>query len=80
MNKFPKHKLYEVTWIDAWESSAQYYYDYNEYTPMLCKDVGYVVEENDDCLVMATSISPSCAPRHVNVLPWEFIVNMEELV
>ena len=46
---------------------------------MICKDIGYVMEENEDCVVMATSISLDSDPRHINVIPWEFVVSMEEL-
>ena len=80
MTDMPDYKIYEVTWIDAWQSGPQYYRDGNDYTPMICKDIGYVMEENEDCVVMATSISLDSDPRHINVIPWEFVVHMEELV
>ena len=80
MTNMPDYKLYEVTWMDAWHSGVRYYHEGDDYAPLICKDVGYVVEENDETIVMASSISDDGSPRHINVLPWKFILHMEELV
>ncbi|MCH7779654.1 MAG: hypothetical protein IH848_02305 [Acidobacteria bacterium] len=71
--------LYEITWIDAYAKTGAYYDEGDDYTPLQCIDVGYLMEENDETLVIAASLSEGGIARHISVFPWEFIIKIEEL-
>ena len=74
------NKLYIITWDDAWVGNRTYDSD-NDYSPLRTQDVGWVVEENDETIVIATSFTPDLESyRHVTVIPWDMVVSMEELV
>lgn len=78
-----KSKIYVVHWIDAWGGgTGSYYREGNDYTGLDVYDVGFVVEENDDTLVLASSIESdkTDSGRNLSVIPWDYIVKMEELV
>ena len=75
------NKLFIVKWDDAWASVGAYYKEGRDYTPMLMCDVGWVVEENDDTIVLATSYDKDGDQyRNVCIIPWDMIVSMEELI
>lgn len=75
------HKIYVVHWRDAWRNQS-YYGEENDYTALDVVDVGFLMEENDDTVVLASSIEMDKvhSGRHMSVIPWEYIVSMEELV
>lgn len=71
--------LYEITWMDAWAAMSSYYKEGDEYGPLHCVDVGYLMEENEETVVIASSLSEGGIARHVSVFPWEFVIKVEEL-
>ncbi len=73
------HKLYVVTWLDAWSNTSSYYKDDGDYSPMEMVDVGYMMEENDETLVLCSQLTKDGGARHHMVIPWEYIVKIEEL-
>jgi hypothetical protein len=74
-------KIYEVTWLDAWHSGSNYYVSTREHKPLICTDIGYLMEENDDGVTIASSREPSTEDgRHVSFFPWEMVIRMEELI
>ena len=73
--------IYEVTWFDAWGNGPGYYQKGDDYTPMTMRDIGYVVEENDETLVLCSGMcTDDNRYRHLHIIPWDYIVNIEELV
>ncbi len=73
--------LIEVKWIDAWSTHGTYYKKDNDYTPMQVSDIGYFMEENDDTLVFARQKSEGeDGGRHLMIIPWEYIKDIEELI
>lgn len=72
-------KIYLVRWDDAFGNQG-YYHKNNDYTPMQITDIGFVCEENDDTLVLASCWAEDESLRHITVIPWEYIVSIEELV
>ncbi len=73
-------KLYVVSWNDAWNNGSSYYREGNDYTPMKMKDVGYMMEENDETLVICSQITEDDQARHIMTIPWEYITDIEELI
>ena len=76
-------KIYLVRWIDAWAGgSSSYYRQGNDYTGLDVYDIGFVMEENDDTLVLCSSVESDAvdAGRSIACIPWEYIVSIEELV
>ena len=78
--KVEEPKIYVVRWMDAWASLNTYHDDHGNYTPMVMKDIGFVCEMNDESIVLAQSVSESGALRNLTVIPWEFVIDMKELV
>ena len=74
-----KGKIYLVEWFDAW-STGNYYKVANDYTPVVIKNIGFLCEENDDTLVLSSSICEDDSQRSVFVVPWEYIIKVEELI
>ena len=75
------NKLYIVKWDDAWGGGLSYYKEGRDYTPCLMCDVGWVVEENDKTLVLATSYDEDGDQyRSLCIIPWDMVVSMEELI
>jgi len=72
-------KLYVVTWKDAWSNSMTYYNEDKSWSPLEVINVGFVMEENDETIVLCSQITPEDSNRHTMVIPWEFIISMEEL-
>lgn len=73
-------KLYIVTWIDAFATHGYYNKD-NSYEPIVMKDVGWVVDENEESIVLSRSHCPVEDDwRQLSVIPWVNVVSMEELV
>lgn len=72
-------KIMVVKWADAW-SIGGYYKETNDHTPLLVTDIGFVCEENDDCIVLCMSVDENDSRRHLVIIPWEYIISMEELV
>ena len=68
-----------LTWRDAWCGQAAYDPDH-AYTSLETQDIGWLVEENDDGVVMCSS---RCASNNIYrsecFVPWGMIVRMEEL-
>lgn len=73
-------KTYLVRWNDAWRGSSGYYREDGDYTPMQIMDIGFVCEENEDTLVIASCYAEDESKRHLSVIPWEYIISIEELV
>jgi len=72
-------KLYTVKWGDAW-SSFNHYHEGNDYSPMVMEDVGWVVEENDETIVLCTSrCLDNDNKRNLCIIPWCNVISMEEL-
>ena len=74
-----KGKSYLVEWFDAW-GNGNYYKEGNDYTPVVICNIGFLCEENDETLVLSSSISEDDAQRSVFVVPWEYIIKVEELI
>ena len=75
------NKLYIVRWEDAWGNGSAYYKEGNDYTPVNMLDVGWVMEENNETIVLCSCHCPDDGEyRHVKVIPWKYVVSMEELV
>ena len=73
--------LYVIEWLDAWHSGASYYSSHEDNTTLTCTDVGFLMEENDEGVVLATSFTEdSNQYRHVSFFPWEMIISMEVLI
>ena len=73
-------KLIEITWSDAW-SSSDYYKEGEDNTSFNMKDVGYLCEDNGDCVVIASCwCTDDDRLRHVKGIPWVNILKYEELV
>lgn len=71
--------IYEVTWLDAWHDTG-YYGAHKDNTPITCVDIGYLMEENEDGVMLASSFTEdSTQYRHMSFFPWEMIISMEEL-
>ncbi len=47
-------KLALVRWIDAF-ANHNYYHEGTDYTPVVMEDVGWVVEEDDESIVLCRS-------------------------
>lgn len=73
-------KIYLVRWDDAWSNGNGYYREHADYTPMQLWDIGFVCEENEDTLVLASCYSEDDSKRSISIIPWEYIVSIEELV
>lgn len=73
-------KLYLVEWKDAWSNGMLYYDKDNSHSPIVNLDVGFVMEENDETIVLCSQINVDDLNRHTMVIPWEFIISMEELI
>ena len=73
-------KIYLVRWDDAWSNGNGYYREDSDYTPMQMTEIGFVCEENDDTLVLASGWAEDESLRHISVIPWEYIISIEELV
>ena len=78
MSNEEKKPLYTVKWADAW-ASHDYYGEHSSYGPVIMEDVGWVVEENDETIVLGRSRSPTGAYRQLSTIPWDMVVSMEEL-
>ena len=75
-----EYKLYVVTWGDAWSTAVRYYDEDDDYTPLVVTNVGWLCEDNDETIVLATSFAESGALRGVMVIPHADIISIEELV
>jgi hypothetical protein len=78
MNFKDKH-LVIVTWGDAYANLA--YYEPNrgqDLTPMVIKDVGWICEENDECIVLCGSVSETGSQRNLAVIPNVNVISIEE--
>ena len=73
-------RLMVVKWKDAWSSSVTYYNEDNDFSPIVTVDVGFLMEENDETIVLCSQLCEENRNRHIMVIPWEFIISMEELV
>lgn len=76
--EFKDGKLYIVRWKDAW-FRTDYYNEGDDFTPMLIMDVGWVCEENEKTLVICGCLSETGEQRHITVIPWEYVIDIEEL-
>ena len=69
--------LVEVEWGDAWCNTREYYKG-NDYSPLKCRTVGYVVEVRKDTIVLATSrqVDSQATPsyRDMQVIPWSWVL------
>ncbi len=78
MNK--ELKLYIVKWGDAW-ASLNHYREDGDHSPMVMEDVGWVLEETDETIVLCTSrCLDNDNKRNLSVIPWVNVISMEELV
>lgn len=78
MKKEPK--LYTVKWGDAWGGHLYYKSD-EDHSPMVMEDVGWVMEENDETIVLSRSrCLDDGQHRQLSVIPWVNVISMEELV
>ena len=78
--EFNDKHLVIVTWGDAYANLS--YYDTHggqDTTPMISKDVGWICEENDDCIVLVSSVSETGSQRNMSVIPNCNIISIEEL-
>ena len=73
-------KIYIVKWGDAWAAHG-YYDSSNSYAPAVMHDIGWLVEENDETIVLCRSrYKDNDANRSLTVIPWVNVISIEELV
>ena len=73
-------RLYIVKWLDSWHNTG-YYRQGDDYEKMIAYDVGYLMEENDEGVTLASSYIPGTEDgRHVSFFPWEMVMSIEELI
>jgi hypothetical protein len=52
-------KIVEVEWVDAWIDSSDFTMkEAKKLKPIPRKTVGYLIAENDDCIVLSTDYFP----------------------
>ena len=73
--------LYVIKWKDAWHSGSNYYNSDRQHKPLQCYDVGFLMEENEEGITIASSYDDDNDDgRHVSFFPWEMVISMEVLV
>ena len=70
--------IYIVKWGDAFANHG-YYSSGRDYTPEVMYDIGWMIEENDETIVLARSRSDDGDYRSLSVIPWVNVISMEEL-
>ncbi len=77
---FHEEHLCIVTWGDAYANLAYYEGpDKHDCSPMIIKDVGWIAEENDECIVLVSSLSETGSRRNMSVIPLVNIIKIEEI-
>ena len=74
------NKLLIITWDDAWSNAAGYYDTTYTYKPISCVEVGWLVEDNDEGMVLCTSMSEQVGYRKETFIPHGMITKIEELI
>jgi len=69
-----------VTWKDAWSNATGHYDPTYDYEALLMEDVGYLVLENDEGILLAHTLQNNKSYRGETFLPWEMVVKVEEIV
>lgn len=73
-------RIVEVKWLDAW-SSLEYYKPDADHSGLECSNIGYLGELGEDSLIMYSSYAECIASRRgVMVIPWEYVISIEELI
>ncbi len=76
-------KIVEVEWVDAYIDTNDFSAEKaRKYKPVPRKTVGWLVSENDDCIVLATDIYPKEKKHKYSspmVIPWGWIEEYWEL-
>lgn len=72
--------IIEVTWEDAWSNSHGYADPEHEYKPLIIKDVGYFIQENEHGVTMVRSKGKQSKYRGETFTPWAMITGIEVLV
>ncbi len=78
--EFEDKHLVIVTWGDAYSNLS--YYDTHgkqDLTPMVIKDVGWICEENDECIVLCCSVAETGSQRNLSVIPNCNVISIEEI-
>ena len=79
MNKELVKPIYLVHWNDAW-STQSYYSKGNDYTSYKSCSIGFMVEENDDTIVISQTSGEDKQERNLLIIPWEYIESIEQLI
>lgn len=66
-----------VRWGDAWSNNGRYYTEGDDFTPIEVRSVGYLMEQNDETLVVCSDYFDSDEYRKVTSIP---IVNIIEII
>lgn len=72
-------KLCVIKWGDAWANHGYHDAD-RDYTPAVMVDIGWLVEENDETIVLCRSYSEDDGQkRNLTVIPWVNVMSYEVL-
>lgn len=74
-----KRRPAEVQWFDAWGTSG-YLDTFDDRTAMRHHQIGYIVDETEETLVLAASINENDRYRDINFIPWVNVIKIEEIV
>lgn len=70
-----------VKWSDAFFRQGSYYGNDKDYTPYILESVGYLMEQNEETVVLCSDYSPEdeCY-RHIASIPLVNVISITELV
>lgn len=72
-------KFVWVHWGDAWGNSSQYYREGADYAPVRATTPGWLMEDNEETLVIAKTQFEDDSYRDLTVIPKSWVISIDYL-